>query len=92
VHVAKTFGVLGVEHLGDPVLPDGFAPILPVATDDDDVRDRVVGLARQMGFDAVPVGALANAGTLEHAALYWGLLAVTAGLGRDIVLVAHRRG
>lgn len=92
VHVAKTFGVLGVEHMADPVLPDGFAPILPVAADDDDVRDRVVGLARQMGFDAVPVGGLANAGTLEHAALYWGLLALTAGLGRDIVLVAHRRG
>jgi len=92
VHVAKTFGVLGVEHLADPELPDSFAPILPVAADDDDVRDRVVRLARQMGFDAVPVGGLANAGILEHAALYWGLLALTAGLGRDIVLVVHRRG
>jgi 8-hydroxy-5-deazaflavin:NADPH oxidoreductase len=92
VHVAKTFGVLGVEHMAEPVLSEGVAPILPVVADDDGVRDQVVRLARQMGFDAVPVGGLANAGTLEHAALYWGLLALTAGLGREVVLVAHRRG
>jgi hypothetical protein len=92
VHVAKAFGVLGVEHMADPSLPGGFAPVLPVAADDDAVRDRVVGLAREMGFDAVAVGGLENAALLEQAALYWGLLAYAGGLGRDFVLVAHHRG
>jgi len=92
VHVAKAFGVLGVEHMADPSLPGGFAPVLPVAADDDGVRDQVLGLAREMGFDAVAVGGLENAALLEQAALYWGLLAFTGGLGRDFVLVAHNRG
>lgn len=92
VQVAKAFGVLGVEHMADPALPGGFTPVLPVAADDDAVRDRVVRLAREMGFDAVAVGGLDNAALLEHAALYWGLLAYTGGLGRGFVLVAHHRG
>ncbi|OBF85573.1 hypothetical protein A5791_22420 [Mycobacterium sp. 852002-51163_SCH5372311] len=92
VHVAKAFSVLGVEHMADPSLPGGFAPVLPVAADDDGVRDRVVELAREMGFDAVAVGGLENAALLEQAALYWGLLAFTGGRGRDFVLVAHNRG
>ena len=91
VHVVKTFGVLGAEHMANPALPDGSAPIPPVAADDDATRDRVVTLARHMGFDAVGAGALRNAATLENAALYWGLLASTAGLGRDMALVAHHR-
>lgn len=92
VQVAKAFGVLGVEHMAEPSLPGGFAPVLPVAADDDAVRDRVVGLAREMGFNAVAVGGLDNAALLEQAALYWGLLAFTGGLGRNFVLVAHNRG
>ncbi|HUH69921.1 MAG TPA: NAD(P)-binding domain-containing protein [Mycobacterium sp.] len=91
VHVVKTFNVLGVEHMVDPALPGGDAPVLPVVTDDDEVRSRVVDLAREMGFDAVPAGGLPNAATTEAAALYWGLLAMTAGLGRDMALVARRR-
>ncbi|OBA83737.1 hypothetical protein A9W99_07010 [Mycobacterium sp. 1164966.3] len=92
VRVAKAFGVLGVEHMADPSLPGGVAPVLPVAADDDGVRDRVVELAREMGFDALAVGGLENAALLEQAALYWGLLAFTGGRGRDFVLVAHNRG
>jgi predicted dinucleotide-binding enzyme len=91
VHVVKTFNVMGLEHMVDPALADGDAPVLPVVTDDDDVRSRVVELAREMGFDAVPAGGLRNAATTEAAALYWGLLAMTAGLGRDMALVARRR-
>lgn len=92
IHVVKAFNVLGAEHLGDPVLPDGSRPLLPVAADDDDARSLVTGLASDMGFDAVPIRGLSNAGLLEDAARYWGLLAMNGGLGRDVVLVAHRRG
>jgi hypothetical protein len=44
-----------------------------------------------MGFDAVEVNGLDNAGLLEEAARYWGLLAFKGGLGRNMVLVAHWR-
>ncbi len=91
VHVVKAFNVLGAEHMAAPPLPDGHRPLLPVAADDESARRLVAGLASDMGFDAVEIAGLDNAGLLEEAARYWGLLAFTGGLGRDIVLVAHRR-
>ena len=91
IHVVKAFNVMGAEHLSDPTLPDGSRPLLPVAADDDVARSRVVALARDMGFDAVPIAGLSNSALLEDAARYWGLLAINGGLGRDVVLVAHRR-
>lgn len=91
VRVVKAFDVLGAEHMADPVLPDGARPLLPVAGDDADARSRVVALATELGFDAVDVGGLAAAELLESAARYWGLLAHAGGLGRGVVLVAHRR-
>lgn len=91
VHVVKAFNVMGAEHLSDPVLLDSSRPVLPVAGDDGDARSMVVALARDMGFDAVPIRSLSNAALLEDAARYWGLLAMNGGLGRDVVLVAHRR-
>jgi hypothetical protein len=91
VHVVKAFNVLGAEHMSDPPLPDGHRPLLPVAADDDSARHLVAGLANDMGFDAVEVNGLDNAGLLEEAARYWGLLAFNGGLGRNFVLVAHQR-
>lgn len=92
VRVVKAFNVLGVEHMGDPPLDGGYRPLLPVAGDDDAARRSVADLATAMGFDAVEVGGLDAAGLLEEAARYWGLLAYAGGLGREVVLVAHRRG
>jgi predicted dinucleotide-binding enzyme len=66
-------------------------PLLPVAADDDSARRLVAGLATEMGFDAVEISGLDNAGLLEEAARYWGLLAYSGGLGRSFVLVAHQR-
>ncbi|MFC5379373.1 NADPH-dependent F420 reductase [Aquipuribacter nitratireducens] len=91
VHVVKAFNVLGAEHMASPALPDGACPLLPVAGDDTAARDRVVVLAAELGFDAVAVGGLDAAALLEEAARYWGLLAFAGGLGRQVVLVAHRR-
>jgi hypothetical protein len=91
VHVVKGFNVLGAEHMASPALPDGHRPLLPVAADDDAVRQLVVELAVDMGFDAVPISGLDNAGLLEEAARYWGLLALNGGLGRNFVLVARQR-
>ncbi|MFN7149301.1 MAG: NADPH-dependent F420 reductase [Microthrixaceae bacterium] len=91
VRVVKAFNVLGAEHMAAPPLPDGHRPLLPVAADDDAARRLVADLATDMGFDAVPIRGLDNAGLLEEAARYWGLLAFNGGLGRDVVLVAHHR-
>lgn len=91
VHVVKAFNVLGAEHMSDPPLPDGHRPLLPVAADDDSARHLVARLANDMGFDAVEINGLDNAGLLEEAARYWGLLAFNGGLGRSVVLVAHQR-
>jgi predicted dinucleotide-binding enzyme len=89
--VIKAFNVLGAEHMSRPPLEDGSRPVLPVAGDDEDARKRVAALATQMGFDAVEVGGLGAALTVEAAAGYWGLLAYAGGKGRQVVLVAHQR-
>lgn len=91
VHVVKAFNVLGAEHMATPPLADGSRPLLPVAADDDSARALVTDLATQMGFDAIRISGLDNAGLLEDAARYWGLLAFNGGLGRNVVLVAHQR-
>jgi hypothetical protein len=91
VHVVKAFNVLGAEHMAHPPLPGGHRPVLPVAADDVAARRRVAGLATDMGFDVVEINGLDNAGLLEEAARYWGLLAFNGGLGRSFVLVAHQR-
>jgi predicted dinucleotide-binding enzyme len=91
VHVVKAFNVLGAEHMSAPPLPDGHRPLLPVAADDDSARHLVARLATDMGFDVVEIGSLDNAGLLEDAARYWGLLAFNGGRGRNFVLVGHQR-
>lgn len=92
VRLVKAFNVLGAEHMATPPLPDGSRPLLPVAADDDDARSMVARLAADMGFDALEVHGLDQAGLLEEAARYWGLIAYNGGRGRTVVLVAHQRG
>ncbi|WFR84298.1 NAD(P)-binding domain-containing protein [Arthrobacter sp. Y-9] len=91
VTVVKAFNVLGAEHMESPALPDGRRPVLPVASDDSWALARTVQLATKMGFDALSVGGLSAAATMEEAARYWGLIAVTGGRGRRTVLVADQR-
>lgn len=90
VEVVKAFNVLGAEHMADPGLPYGHAPVLPVAGPDGP-RAEVAALAGRLGFDAVEVGGLENAAVLEEVARFWGLLAFAGGRGRDVVLVAQER-
>lgn len=90
VRLVKAFNVLGAENMREPQFPAGRA-LLPVAGDDDEARQTVVELARAMGYEAVAVGGLANAGLLEEAARYWGLLAFAGGLGRHFALGALTR-
>ena len=87
VRLVKTFNVVGWEHMADPATPAG--PVtMPVAGDDEAARALVLGLATEMGFAAIDVGALDAARATENAAMYWGLLAMRGGLGRGFALVA----
>lgn len=92
VRVVKAFNVLGAEHMASPALADGCLPLLPVAGDDPAAVARIVDLAADLDFDSVAVGGLGAAAVLEEAARYWGLVAAARENGRDVVLVAHRRG
>lgn len=85
IRLVKAFNVLGAEHMSNPDF-GGPRAVLPVAADDAAARTLVVELAESMGFEAVPVGGLASSALLEAAARYWGLLALTSGLGRGIAL------
>lgn len=91
VRVVKAFNVLGAEHMAQPELADGDAPILPVAGADRQAVARVVDVARQLGFDALDVGDADAAVLMEFAAQYWGLIAFRGGRGRRHVLVSKRR-
>lgn len=91
VQVVKAFNVLGAEHMASPALPDGHAPVLPVAGPEGP-RAAVAALAARLGFDAVQTGDLDTAGVLEEVARFWGLLAFAGGRGRQVVLVAQERG
>ena len=55
-----------------------------VAGNDDDAKEKVLQLGRDLGFDAVDAGPLANAGLLGSLGNLSILLAYAQGLGRNI--------
>lgn len=84
-HVVKAFSTLLAPTLNAPRL--GGAPLLvPVAGDDEDAKRSVIGLARQLGFDAVDAGPLVAARYLEPCIVLLLGLAGDQGLGSNIGL------
>lgn len=77
----KGFNHFGAEIQADPVLADGPAHAF-FAGDDDEAKQRVMDLARRMGFEPVDAGQLRNAGVLENLAVLWIHLATVGGRGR----------
>lgn len=71
-HVVKAFSVYGAETLADPRgMTAAMAPTMPICGDDPDAVARVAAIAGAMGWDALPVGGLAQALHLEHMTLLW---------------------
>jgi 8-hydroxy-5-deazaflavin:NADPH oxidoreductase len=71
-HVVKAFSVYGAETLADPHgMTAALAPMMPVCGDDEASVGRVAAIAEAMGWDALPVGGLAQALHLEHMTLLW---------------------
>lgn len=80
--VVKAFNTIGAEHSVNPVL-GGQTTVMPVCGDDPEAVEMVLGLARELGFDAVNAGPLRNARLLEDMAVLWMYLATRGGLGRN---------
>jgi predicted dinucleotide-binding enzyme len=87
-HVVKAFNTTGAENMADAARL-AQKPFMPVCGDDAAAKQIVLGLARDIGFDAHDVGPLANAAGLEALARMWVGLA-RGGLGRDFAFALTR--
>ncbi|HTL67457.1 MAG TPA: NADPH-dependent F420 reductase [Lacunisphaera sp.] len=79
--VVKAFNTYGWENFADSSYP-GYGDLKPImffCGDDDDAKEVVDRLARDLGFDPVDTGGLGMARSLEPLALLWIRLAVRRG-------------
>ena len=89
--VVKVFNTTGTENMADPRYGAARAAMF-VCGDDADACALAVGLAGDLGFQALRVGPLAKARVLEPAAMVWTQLALALGNGRNIALGVATRG
>jgi 8-hydroxy-5-deazaflavin:NADPH oxidoreductase len=82
--VVKAFNTIGADHM------DGSAAgaTMLLAGDDEDAKRAAAELARDLGFEPVDVGPLAQAEHLEHLAALWVQLAAS-GQGRGIAFLVR---
>jgi 8-hydroxy-5-deazaflavin:NADPH oxidoreductase len=88
--VVKAFNTTGSANMADPTYPVG-RPMMPVAGDDAAAKAIVLGLAEELGFDAIDAGPLAAARDLEHLAMIWIRLAYSLGNGPGFAFARLRR-
>lgn len=89
--VFKAFNTTGYSNMeelsGYPAKPAMF-----VAGDDAAEKPAVMGLARDLGFEAIDAGPLRNARLLEPYGMLWIDQALNRGAGRDFAFAVLRRG
>lgn len=88
--VVKVFNTTGHENMADPTYGAARAAMF-VCGDDDGACASALGLARELGFDALRVGGLSKARVLEPAAMLWVNLALVLGNGRGVAFGLLRR-
>jgi len=88
--VVKAFNTVGFEVMAHPRFLAGNAAMF-VAGDDGSATTAVAGLARDLGFDAVPLRGLAQARVLEPLAMLWISLSRRPEVGRDFALGLRHR-
>jgi predicted dinucleotide-binding enzyme len=81
--VVKAFNTVFARHMDSGRVKDQPIAAL-VAADDANAKETVLGLARDIGFDAVDAGPLRNARLLEPMAFQNIQLGYALGLGTDI--------
>jgi 8-hydroxy-5-deazaflavin:NADPH oxidoreductase len=80
--VVKIFNTTGFNNMTDPKI-HGHSLTMLYCGDDAAAKNTAAQLARDIGFDPVDAGPLANARLLEALAMAWVWLAVRGGTGRD---------
>ncbi len=88
--VFKAFNTTGFNIMADPVI-DGIRTVMFVCGDDETAKPAVMQLVRDVGFDAVDAGKLAQARLLEPWAMLWISLAFRGTQGRDFGFALLRR-
>jgi len=88
--VVKAFNTMGASTMANPDFRGQKASAF-IAGDDADAKATVIGLAGEIGLDAVDAGPLANAAHLEAMGKLWVYLAYTAGMGDGIAYRLLRR-
>lgn len=89
--VVKAFNSTGAENMANASYPHG-KPCMPVCSDDEQARRRVLALATGIGFEALDAGPLMAARYIEPMAMLWIHLAFKQGLGRQFAFGVLRRG
>jgi 8-hydroxy-5-deazaflavin:NADPH oxidoreductase len=87
--VVKAFNTTGLENMADPKYGSARAAMF-VCGDDAGACEVALGLARDLGFDAVRTGGLSGARVLEPVAMLWISLAM-GGKNRNIAFGLLRR-
>ena len=90
VKTVKAFNTTGFENMQNPKFSEGAATMF-YAGDDPGAKRVVHGLAKDLGFDPVDAGGLAQAHALEILASLWGTLAYGQKMGRGIAFRLMRR-
>ena len=88
--VVKAFNTTGFENMQNPKYPDGAVTMF-FAGDDADAKKTVHTLVKDLGFDPVDAGGLAQSHALEIIASLWGTLAYGQKMGRGIAFRLMRR-
>lgn len=88
--VVKIFNTTGSENMAAPRFSEQAATMF-YAGDDAEAKQIAAQLARDLGFEAIDAGPLANARLLEPLAALWIYLAHPGGQGRRIAFKLLRR-
>ena len=88
--VFKSFNQTGWENMANPSY-DGKPSVMLVCGDDESAKKIVLGLVKDIGFEAINAGELTVARLIEPFGMTWIHLAMKQGLGRDWALQIVRR-
>ena len=88
--VVKAFNTTGAANMANPEIR-GIRLAMFICGDDEDAKNTVAGLARELGFDAIDNGGLTQAGHLESLAYIWITQAYRQNWGPDFGLAVLNR-
>jgi len=88
--VVKAFNTIGAVHMAQPTFRTERASMF-LCGDDAAAKGTVSGLARELGFDPVDAGPLAQARLLEPLAMLWISMALVHGHGPNIAFKLLRK-